>query len=647
MRYLAQSQGPQTVGSTLSTILIITISIAALYFARDVLIPITLAILLSFVLAPLVRLMRRCYFPRSLAVLLSVLLAFGIIFGFGTVLVTQVTQLASDLPRYQSTLREKIKSLRGAAASTETLERASVVLKELGKELDKPHAGKNPPAPTDRSIAPSDKPIPVEIQVPDPGALQTLVSFINPMIHPLTTTGLVIIFVIFILMQREDLRNRFVRLVGAQDIQHTTAALGDAGKRLSRLFLTQLALNAGFGLVIGIGLWLIGVPSSPLWGMLAMVLRFVPYIGALISAILPVILAAAVGPDWSMAVWTAGLFLIVEPITGHIIEPMLYGQSAGLSPVAVVASAAFWTWLWGPVGLVLATPLTMCLVVLGRHVDRLNFFDVMLGDEPALKLEELTYQRMLAGDPMEASEQAQQFLKEKPLLAYYQEVLIEALKLAQADADRGHLDEQRKQRIRDVIAEILEDLETHEDKTDPIVNEGSIVPTGGTSNENATTAPPKSSPMQTKVLCIPGRDLLGEAFALIVAQLILRQGIGAKAEQSGALSTSRLSALETQNVQLICLCFLGNATKAQIHYAARRLRRRLPAAAIVVSLVGETDHSTEDLSSTDIHSINYTVTATLEQILKTLKSFKEQSPRKSTKALSHVTKAPVPTTAEK
>ena len=293
-------------------------------------------------------------------------------------------------------------------------------------------------------------------------------------------------------MQREDLRNRFVRLVGAQDLQHTTAALGDAGKRLSRLFLTQLALNAGFGLVIGTGLWLIGVPSAPLWGMLAMVLRFVPYIGALISAIFPVILAAAVGPDWSMAVWTAGLFLIVEPITGHIIEPMLYGQSAGLSPVAVVASAAFWTWLWGPVGLVLATPLTMCLVVLGRHVDRLNFFDVMLGDEPALKLEELTYQRMLAGDPMEASEQAQQFLKEKPLLAYYQEVLIEALKLAQADADRGHLDEQRKQRIRDVIAEILEDLETHEDKTDPIVNEGSIVPTGGTSNENATTAPPKS-----------------------------------------------------------------------------------------------------------------------------------------------------------
>ncbi len=625
MKYLAQSRTPQTVGSTLSTVLIIALSIAALYFARDVLIPITLAILLSFVLAPLVRFLRRWYLPRALAVLLSVLLAFGIIFSFGSLLFTQVTQLASDLPRYQSTLREKIKSLRGATAGTETLERASAVLKELGKELDRPHDGKQPQAAPDRSIATSDKPIPVEIRVTDPGAFETIVSFINPLIHPLTTTGLVIIFVIFILMQREDLRNRLVRLVGAKDLQHTTAALGDAGKRLSRLFLTQLALNAGFGLVIGTGLWLIGVPSAPLWGMLAMVLRFVPYIGALISAVFPVILAAAVGPDWSMALWTAGLFLIVEPITGHIIEPMLYGQSAGLSPIAVVASAAFWTWLWGPVGLVLATPLTMCLVVLGRHVDRLNFLDVMLGDEPALRIEELTYQRMLAGDPIEATEQARQFLKEKPLLNYYQDVLIEALKLAQADADRGHLDEERKQRIRDVIAEMLEDLETHEDKIDLLLNEGSIVPDALTKTLT-TVASPEQEVIQTKVLCIPGRDLLGEAFALIVAQLLVRQGIGANAERSGALSTSRLSELETRNVELVCLCFLGNATKAQIHYAARRLHRRIPHAAIVVTLVGETNHSTEDLSAVEIHSIQYSVAETLDEILRIVGSRVQPEP---------------------
>jgi predicted PurR-regulated permease PerM len=199
-------------------------------------------------------------------------------------------------------------------------------------------------------------PIPVEIKQPDPGALQTLVALITPLLHPLATTGIVVIFVIFILMQMQDLRNRLVRLAGSQDLQRTTAAIDDAGQRLSRLFLTQLALNAGFGLVIGVGLWLIGVPSAPLWGMLGMILRFVPYIGALISAILPLVLAAAVGPDWTMVLWTAVLFLTMEPLFGQVLEPLLYGHSTGLSPVAVVASATFWTWLWGPIGLILATP---------------------------------------------------------------------------------------------------------------------------------------------------------------------------------------------------------------------------------------------------------------------------------------------------
>src|SRR4029078_7631743 len=256
----------------------------------------------------------------------------------------------------------------------------------------------------------------------------------------------VVIFVIFILLQRQDLRNRLIRLAGAQDLQRTTAALDDAGQRLSRLFLIQLALNAAFGLVIGIGLWFIGVPSAPLWGMLAMILRFVPYIGAVIAAIFPLILAAAVDPGWTMVFWTVALFLAVEPIAGHAIEPLLYGHSVGMSPVAVVTSATFWTWLWGPIGLVLATPLTMSLVVLGCHVDRLKFLDVMFGDQPALKPEELVYQRLLAGDPMEAAEQAQEFLKEKPLLSYYQDVLIEGLKLAQVDAERGLRDEERSVR---------------------------------------------------------------------------------------------------------------------------------------------------------------------------------------------------------
>ena len=275
------------------------------------------------------------------------------------------------------------------------------------------------------------------------------------------------IFVIFILMQMQDLRNRLVRLAGSQDLQRTTAAIDDAGQRLSRLFLTQLALNAGFGVVIGAGLWVIGVPSAALWGMLAMILRFVPYIGAAISAILPLVLAAAVGPDWTLVLWTAALFLVVEPLLGHVLEPLLYAHGTGLSPVAVIASATFWTWLWGPIGLILATPLTICLVVLGRYVDRLKFLDVMFGDEPALTPAELVYQRMLARDPVEAAEQARNFLKQKPLLAYYDEVLVPGLRLAQADAERGLLDDERTARIRDAVAEIIDDLSTHEDKSEP------------------------------------------------------------------------------------------------------------------------------------------------------------------------------------
>ena len=238
--------------------------------------------------------------------------------------------------------------------------------------------------------------------------------------------------------------------------------------------MTQLGLNAGFGFIIGVGLWLIGVPSAPLWGLLAMILRFVPYIGAVISAIFPLVLAAAVGPGWTMVLWTAALFLIVEPIAGQVVEPLVYGHSAGLSPVAVIVSATFWTWLWGPIGLILATPLTICLVVLGRHVDRLKFLDIMFGDEPPLKPAELIYQRMLARDPVEAAEQAQSFLRERPLTAFYDEVMLEGLHLAQRDADRVLLDDERTLQIRDAVAEIIDDLSAHQDSNEIVQQEDAL-----------------------------------------------------------------------------------------------------------------------------------------------------------------------------
>src|ERR1700760_388346 len=350
------------------------IIVTALYVGREIFVPVALAILLSFVLASPVSLLQRLRVPRGIAVVGVVLLAFAIIFALGSLIATQLNRLAGDLPRYQATIQSKIQSVRGVTGGSSTLERAAGMLQDLGKELDKPKAG----APDKPTVPPSGNPlgprttiapVPVEVLQPDPSALESLRSLIAPLVSPLATTGIIVIFVIFILLQREDLRNRLIRLAGSHDLQRTTAALDDAARRLSRLFLNQLLINTGFGVLIGVGLWLIGIPSAVLWGILATVLRFVPYIGSVISAAVSLPLPVAVDPGWSMLAWTAALFFVVEPIVGQVVEPMVYGHSTGLSPVAVVISATFWTALWGPIGLVLATPLTVCLVVLGRHVE--------------------------------------------------------------------------------------------------------------------------------------------------------------------------------------------------------------------------------------------------------------------------------------
>jgi len=351
----AQIKLTQRRGTTLINLAVAALIIAALYVGREIFVPVALAVLLSFVLAPFVIRMQSWRMPRTLSVLVVVFVGFSIIFSLGGLMVWQASRLAAALPGYQQTLKDKVDSIRGLTGGSGTLERASKVLKELNTELQNSEAGQ--PINSGLVRQPTDKPIAVEVKQPDPGALTTLVAIIAPLLSPLTTTGVVVIFVVFILLQRQDLRNRFVRLAGSDDIQRTTAALDEAGERLSRLFLTQIAFNAAFGLAIGIGLELIGVPSAPLWGLIAMILRFVPYIGALISAVFPLILAAAVGSGWEMLGFTAALFAIVELLAGQVIEPLVYGHSTGLSPVAIIVSASFWTWLWGPVGLVLATPM--------------------------------------------------------------------------------------------------------------------------------------------------------------------------------------------------------------------------------------------------------------------------------------------------
>jgi predicted PurR-regulated permease PerM len=300
----AQIKLTQQRGATLINLAVAALIVAALYVGREIFVPLALAILLSFVLAPFVVRMQSWGIPRTISVLVVVFIGFSIIFSLGGLMVSQASRLAEDLPRYQQTLRDKIESLRGFAGGSGTLDRASKVLTDLKTELQNSESG-GPRNGNDLQRQPTDKPITVEVKQPDPGALTTLVAIITPLLSPLTTTGIVIIFVVFMLLQRQDLRNRFVKLAGSQDIQRTTAALDEAGERLSKLFLTQIAFNAAFGIAIGIGLELIGIPSAPLWGLIAMIMRFVPYIGAPISAIFPLILAAAVGSGWEMLLLTA------------------------------------------------------------------------------------------------------------------------------------------------------------------------------------------------------------------------------------------------------------------------------------------------------------------------------------------------------
>ncbi|WP_424631438.1 AI-2E family transporter [Bradyrhizobium sp. SYSU BS000235] len=581
--------------------------IAALYFGREIFVPLALAILLSFVLAPVVGLLQRIRVPRGLAVVGVVVLAFIAIFGLGSLVAQQLTQLAGDLPRYEATMREKIKSVRGAAASSGTLERAADMLQELSKELDKPKDAKSIKdgvgAPT---IAPV-KPVPVEVRQPDPGALESIRALIAPLLHPLATTGIIIIFVIFILLQREDLRNRLIRLAGSHDLQRTTAALDDAASRLSRLLLIQLLLNSAFGLIIGVGLSFIGVPSAILWGVLAGVLRFVPYIGAVISAAFPLALAAAVDPSWSMLLWTLALFVVVEPIVGHVIEPMVYGQSTGLSPVAIVASATFWTALWGPIGLVLATPLTVCLVVLGRHIERLEFLDVIFGDKPALSPAEMFYQRMLAGDPTEAAEKAEAFLKEKSLSAYFDEVAIKGLQLAQIDAKRGALDYTRMSKIRDAVDEFASDLSDQVD-FEPEVTAHTKDSEAAAAVESISDIAVANLPALQKqdlepnwqgecpVLCVAARTPLDEAAARLFGQLANAHGLAARIKPAEALSTANIFRLETAGVALVCLSYLDVSSPAHMRYAVQRLRRKLPNAAIMIGCWAE-DFDSESLEA--------------------------------------------------
>jgi predicted PurR-regulated permease PerM len=601
--------GPDLV--TLAMVALAVVVVAALYLAREVLIPITLAILLSFVLGPVVSVFRRLHLPRVPAVLLAVILALCIIATLGSVIGVQIASLAPDLPRYASTVGQKINAAQGFAVG-----QLSQIVARVGDRVGSKSQGQSPNAePTARSTEAGQNPIPVEVHQPNPGPWEIAQRVLAPVLNPLETSLIVLIVSIFILLQREDLRDRLIRLFGASDLHRTTTALDEAAHRLSRYFLSQLAINTAFGIVIGVGLFLIGVPSPVLWGILGALLRFVPYIGSAIAAILPIALAAGVSPGWMMAVETAVLFLAIETLIGQFLEPLIYGHSTGLSPVSVVVAAIFWTWLWGPIGLILSTPLTLCLVILGRHVQRLEFLDVILGDRPALTPVENFYQRMLANDPDEALDQAELLLKECSLTAYYDEIALKGLQLAANDAQRGVLNADQLERIKNGMRDLVRDLADHDDRDPSPEEEAETAEIGSQAErEIAKRSAPAAAVEQlapvwrteAPVLCLAGRGTLDEAATAMLAQLLRKHNLGSRVATHQAASREHISALNIEGVAMVCISYLEiSGSPAHLRYLVRRLRGRLPTGTPILVGLWRTedevlhDHALQNLVGAD------------------------------------------------
>ena len=536
----------------------LTLITASLYWAKAVLIPVALAIQLAFLLSPVVQAVRRFGVGRVPAVLLVVVVVFACLGGLSWTIFQQMAQLIDDLPRYEDNIKRKITDVRGAGKGS-LLEKAQTAAKEVTEELEKSEQGS------------AEKPVPVVVQAPS--ALWQLPT----LLEPLATAGLVLVLVIFILLERGDLRNRVIRLVGYRRLTLTTRALDEAGRRISRYLLMQSLLNGSFGIAVGCGLWLIGLPHALLWGVLAAVLRFIPYVGPTIAALLPMVLSLAVFPGWNEPLMVMGLIVLLELAANMIMEPVLYGRTIGVSTVALMVAIAFWTWLWGPVGLLLATPLTVSLAVLGRYVPQLEFLGVLLSDDPVLETHTSYYQRLVAQDQDEAVELVEAYFRDHTIEEVYEAVLVPALYAAKKDQARGSLTVDEMFFIVQTTREIVENLSLHPRSSlwsDPAA---------------ADTLPldTDASPLP-KVLLVfcPVHDAADELVLLMLQHLLDPSHYDIELLHPTMLASEVVTLVEQQGVGLVCLGTLAPGGLAQTRYLCLRLRTRLPELKIVVGRWG-------------------------------------------------------------
>ncbi|MDQ2844751.1 MAG: AI-2E family transporter [Acidobacteriota bacterium] len=541
----------------------IAIVICALYFGKAVLVPFALALLLSFLLASPVAWLEKLKLGRAPSVVFLLALAVAAASGIAWLGTTQLAEIVSNLPHYQRNIQKKIEAMRSPAGNS--LLRATQRIQQMSGELSESSASasetlRNLPAEgkiakTSSASSRTRAPMPVELVRHQPGIAESFGSIGTPLVQFLETAAAVLIFTLFMLLQRGDLRNRLFRLFGSGHLNQMTTALDDAAQRVSRYLLTQSIVNATFGLLLGSGLYFIGVPNAPFWGVLGAILRFIPYVGTLVAGLCPLILALAVFDGWTRPMLTFGLFAGIELTMSAAIEPWLYGAHTGISSLAILVSAAFWTLLWGPIGLVLSTPMTVCLLVLGRYVPPLRFLSVLLGDEPVLPPEACYYQRLLALDEDEAQEVAEAYLKEKTVLDLYDHVLIPALHLAEQDRHEHALDEDRQKLIYETTKDLINQL-----------------------SEETAYAPPAR---KVSVLCVPARDEADELVGLMLAHVLRLSGFSADAIAIAKVE-DMLRSIEQRGTDILFISALPPFAVNQARSLCRRVRRMLPDLKVMV-----------------------------------------------------------------
>jgi predicted PurR-regulated permease PerM len=487
---------------TLSPVIGLVIAIAVLYFARELLIPLAFALLLAFLLTPIVKRLEGWKIPRGAASVLVLIFASALMSVVGYFVVTQLISIAESLPQYSGKLSAKIQALEGESSGlSEFLNQ----LQDMGRQITEKKP--EPPFPGVDGKGAQTKgapaPVPVEI-IEQHNILQAIRDYAGALLAPLGTALLILVFTVFMLIDRDNLRHRLLRLMGQQKLQATTKAMDDAGQRVSRYVLLQFCVNAGFGAVTALGLYLLGVKSPLLWGVMGLFLRFLPYIGPAIAGLLPFAVSLAVADGWRSPLLVVALYLTTELIIGNLVEPLLYGVHTGLSAVAILVGAVFWTVVWGPIGLVLSTPLTVCITVLGRYSPQLEFLNVLLGDEPVLKPAVIFYQRLLALDQQDALNVLENLGKDKSLIEVFDEILIPALAMAERDRHIGQLDAKREDFLVESINEFVTEL------------------------AEAEATPMTGRPLQnTRVFCIPAHDAADEIAAAMCAHFLSRQGFPA------------------------------------------------------------------------------------------------------------------------